>query len=50
MRRLGADRARDVAGVKVAEGFRPHLGHGFPREDVLTPALGRKLVRTLKNR
>jgi LmbE family N-acetylglucosaminyl deacetylase len=50
MRRLGADRARDVVGLEAAEGFRPHLAHGFPREDVLTPALGRKIVRTLKNR
>jgi len=31
------------------EGFVPHLGHGFPREDVLTPALGPGVVRSLKS-
>ena len=42
MRRSGSDRARDLndPAVQVAEGFVPHLGHGFPREDFLTPALG----------
>jgi LmbE family N-acetylglucosaminyl deacetylase len=49
MRRVGADRARDFgrASVKYAEGFRQHLGHGFPREDHLTAALGKRLVRSL---
>lgn len=49
MRRNGADRARDLndAAVKAAEGFTPHLGHGFPREDPLTPALGAAIVRTI---
>jgi LmbE family N-acetylglucosaminyl deacetylase len=49
MRRVGADRARDFRSrrVKYAEGFRPHLGHGFPREDHLTAALGKRLVKTL---
>jgi LmbE family N-acetylglucosaminyl deacetylase len=49
MRRVGADRARDFgrARVKYAEGFRQHLGHGFPREDHLTATLGKRLVRTL---
>jgi LmbE family N-acetylglucosaminyl deacetylase len=48
MRRMGADRARDVrkAAVKYAEGFVPHLGHGFPKDDVLTAALGKALVKT----
>jgi N-acetylglucosamine malate deacetylase 1 len=48
MRRVGADRARDFgrAGVKYAEGFRQHLGHGFPREDCLTASLGKRLVKT----
>jgi LmbE family N-acetylglucosaminyl deacetylase len=47
MRRNGADRAGDLQdpAVKAAEGFTPHLGHGFPREDWLTKALGPKLVR-----
>jgi LmbE family N-acetylglucosaminyl deacetylase len=49
MRRVGADRARDFdrPAVKYAEGFRPHLGHGFPREDHLTAALGKGLVKSL---
>jgi LmbE family N-acetylglucosaminyl deacetylase len=49
MRRVGADRARDFGHprVRYAEGFRQHLGHGFPREDHLTAALGKRLVRTL---
>jgi len=49
MRRNGADRARDLndGAVKAAEGFVPHLGHGFPREDLLTPALGAVVVKTL---
>jgi N-acetylglucosamine malate deacetylase 1 len=49
MRRVGADRARDFGGqgVKYAEGFRQHLGHGFPREDHLTAALGTGLVKSL---
>jgi hypothetical protein len=49
MRRVGADRARDFgrAGVEYAEGFRQHLGHGFPREDMLTAALGKRLVMAL---
>jgi LmbE family N-acetylglucosaminyl deacetylase len=49
MRRVGADRARDFGGqgVKYAEGFRQHLGHGFPREDHLTATLGKRLVKSL---
>jgi LmbE family N-acetylglucosaminyl deacetylase len=49
MRRSGADRARDVrkASVKFAEGFTQHLGHAFPKQDVLTPALGPRVVKTL---
>jgi LmbE family N-acetylglucosaminyl deacetylase len=49
MRRVAADRARDARRrrVKYAEGFVPHLGHGFPHDDVLTPALGNYRVRTL---
>jgi LmbE family N-acetylglucosaminyl deacetylase len=48
MRRLGAARAREFRrrGVAYAEGFVPHLGHGFPHRDVLTAALGRTVVRT----
>ncbi len=49
MRRWSADRARDFRKktVKYAEGFNQHLGHSFPREDVLTKALGKKRVKTL---
>ncbi|HVR70153.1 MAG TPA: PIG-L deacetylase family protein [Vicinamibacteria bacterium] len=49
MRRVGADRARDFGRPRVeyAEGFRQHLGHGFPREDHLTASLGKRLVRRL---
>ena len=48
MRRHGADRAADfaTASVKYAEGYRPHLGSGFPKHDYLTPALGDK-VKTM---
>ena len=49
MRRVGADRARDFGDQRVqyAEGFRQHLGHGFPREDNLTASLGQDVVKTL---
>ena len=52
MRRVGADRARDFRDrrVRYAEGFRPHLGHGFPRHDYLTATLGRRLVKALPAR
>ncbi|HLY08906.1 MAG TPA: PIG-L family deacetylase [Planctomycetota bacterium] len=45
MRRMGADRARDLAdpAVQAAEGFVPHLGHGFPRDHHLGRALGSKV-------
>jgi len=48
MRRVGARRAADFGkeSVKYAEGFLPHLGHGFPHEDLLTPALGMDRVKT----
>jgi len=49
MRRWSADRARDFRrrSVKYAEGFVPHLGHGFPRGDLLTGALGKARVKVL---
>jgi LmbE family N-acetylglucosaminyl deacetylase len=49
MRRVGAERARDFGQprVRYAEGFRQHLGHGFPREDHLTAALGSRRVKRL---
>lgn len=50
MREWAADRARDFRrrSVKFAEGFTPHRGHGFPRKDLLSPALGEKYVRTFR--
>lgn len=50
MRRIGADRAKDFRNrkVKYAEGFTRHLGHGFPKEDVLVDVLGKKRVKVLK--
>ncbi|MBV8881962.1 MAG: PIG-L family deacetylase [Planctomycetaceae bacterium] len=50
MRRNGADRARDLQdpAVQAAEGFTPHWGHGFPREDWLTRALGPDFVRKME--
>src|SRR5438093_744658 len=49
LRQVRPDRARDFRNrrVKYAEGFRPHLGHGFPRHDYLTTALGARLVKAL---
>jgi LmbE family N-acetylglucosaminyl deacetylase len=49
MRRVGADRARDFRSrrVRYAEGFRQHLGHGFPRQDHLTAALGARVVKVV---
>lgn len=49
MRRLGAARASEFGkrSVTHAEGFVPHLGHGFPKDDVLTPALGKARVKRL---
>jgi LmbE family N-acetylglucosaminyl deacetylase len=50
MRRTVADRARDFgkASVKYAEGFTQHLGHAFPKRDVLTAALGQRVVKTMR--
>jgi len=47
MRRLGASRATEFGkrAVTHAEGFVQHLGHGFPKADVLTPALGKQKVK-----
>ena len=50
MRRTGAERARDFRkrSVTHAEGFVPYHGHAFPRHDVLTQALGARLVKTVR--
>jgi LmbE family N-acetylglucosaminyl deacetylase len=52
MRRCGRDRARDFGKkrVKYAEGFTLHRAHGFPVEDLLTPALGKRRVRKIRRR
>lgn len=43
MKRWSADRGRD-AGVEYAEGFQPHRGHGFPKTDYLSQALGPRVT------
>ena len=50
MRRWSSDRARDFKqkSVLYAEGFNQHLGHSFPKTDLLTEALGKKLVKTME--
>jgi LmbE family N-acetylglucosaminyl deacetylase len=52
MRRCGRDRAKDFGKkrVKYAEGFTQHRAHGFPAGDPLTPALGKRRVRTMRSR
>ena len=49
MRRQGAARAEDFGNgsVTYAEGYRPHLGSGFPKTDFLSPALGAGRVKIL---
>jgi LmbE family N-acetylglucosaminyl deacetylase len=39
MKRMAEDRGR-LAGVKYAEGFRQHLGHAFPQNNLLVEELG----------
>jgi LmbE family N-acetylglucosaminyl deacetylase len=48
MRRSAAERARDFGrkSTRFAEGFTQHRGHGFPKDDILTQALGRRRVKT----
>lgn len=43
MKRFAAQRGRE-AGVAYAEGFRQHLGHGFPQENILREILGTKVI------
>lgn len=43
MKRFGADRGKDI-NTKYAEGFRQHLGHGFPQDNVLKEILGKLVV------
>ncbi len=50
MRRWSADRARDFKrrSVRYAEGFNQHVGHAYPKHDLLTQALGKTLVKTFR--
>ena len=41
MRAWGAERGRPL-GVACAEGFRQHLGHSYPQDDLLGDLLGRR--------
>jgi hypothetical protein len=52
MRRTARDRAREFGKrrVKYAEGFTQHRGNAFPRADPLTPALGKRRVKTLREK
>jgi LmbE family N-acetylglucosaminyl deacetylase len=43
MKRFAAQRGRQT-GVDYAEGFRQHLGHGFPQENILEKLLGDKII------
>ena len=49
MRRSGAARAKQFGkrSVTHAEGFVMHRGHGFPHDDLITPALGKSRVKTV---
>lgn len=42
-RRMAAAVAKHAGRRGYAEGFRPHRGHGFPADDVLKRALGRRV-------
>jgi N-acetylglucosamine malate deacetylase 1 len=42
-RRMAAAVAKAAGRRGYAEGFRPHRGHGYPAEDVLTRVLGRRV-------
>jgi len=43
MKRFASDRGQK-AGVGYAEGFRQHLGHGFPQDNVLKEILGEMVI------
>jgi LmbE family N-acetylglucosaminyl deacetylase len=43
MKRFAGQRGRE-AGVDYAEGFRQHLGHSFPQENVLMKIIGNKCI------
>lgn len=43
MKRFAAERGKD-AGTQFAEGFRQHLGHGFPQVNILRDMLGDLII------
>jgi LmbE family N-acetylglucosaminyl deacetylase len=43
MKRFAQERGM-IAGTKYAEGFRQHLGHGFPHDNILIKVIGDKIV------
>lgn len=43
MKRFGQQRGREI-NAKYAEGFRQHLGHGYPQDNVLKEILGNFIV------
>lgn len=43
MKRFAAERGSET-GVRYAEGFRQHLGHGFPQSNLLSEILGERLI------
>ena len=47
MRRFGDQRGRQI-GVAYGEGFRQHLGHAFPQENLLLKTLGPGLVNSYR--
>ena len=44
LRRRSEEQGRE-AGVAFAEGFRQHLGGGFPSDDELTHILGERVIK-----
>ncbi len=43
MKRFAEQRGSEI-NVKYAEGFRQHLGHGYPQDNVLADILGNLVV------
>jgi hypothetical protein len=43
MKRFAGDRGKET-GVAFAEGFRQHLGHGFPQRNILKDILGDHVI------
>jgi hypothetical protein len=43
MKRFGAERGKEI-NVGFAEGFRQHLGHGYPQNNILKEILGGLII------